>query len=469
MGEIDRHEERREVAMSKEAIATYHGLLTDSLAAEASEALQTDLRKRRLYFGERPLCRVIRPHFYELDDWRYLQAETELVLSAFMKAHAACLENAKLREQLALESYEEELFSLDIGGPIPWTTSRLDAFYSPEDRYLRFVEYNAETPAGIGYGDELAEAFLGLEVMRRFQDHYVLHSFPGMGHLLGAILHAYLQWDGRKPHVKPYPQVAIVDWSEVPTLTEHEICREFYDRNGIPALLADPRALEYHDGQLWAGDFRVDLIYKRVLISELIARMGIDNPIVRAVRDKAVMMTNSFSAKLLAKKASLAFLSDEQNAYLFNRAECEAINAHIPWTRRVSERKTLYQGKTVDLLDFIAQNREQFVLKPNDEYGGKGVVIGWECSPDDWNEALRSAETTPYVAQERVLPVTRDFPMMVEGMLDISPRFVDADPYIFYGKTVGSCLTRLSSVALLNVTAGGGSVVPMFVLEKRSP
>jgi hypothetical protein len=40
---------------------------------------------------------------------------------------------------------------------------------------------------------------------------------------------------------------------------------------------------------------------------------------------------------------------------------------------------------------------------------------------------------------------------------------VDCDPYLFWGR-VGGQLTRLSSSALLNVTAGAGSVVPTYVV-----
>jgi len=32
---------------------------------------------------------------------------------------------------------------------------------------------------------------------------------------------------------------------------------------------------------------------------------------------------------------------------------------------------------------------------------------------------------------------------------------------------MSGCLTRLSTAALLNVTAGGGSTVPTFIVEKR--
>lgn len=448
--------------MIQDAIDAYHSLLTDQLAAEAQGALNLDQRARRLYFGDRPLCTVLRPHFYEDEQWNYLKAETETLLKAFGRAHAACMADSNLRAQLNLEPYEEALFSLDIGYEVPWTTSRLDSFFNLENNHLRFVEYNAETPAGMAYEDQLTEAFLELEPMWRFQEQYVVRSFQMRQGLLSALLEIYRQWGG-----SALPQIGIIDWADVPTLNEHELCRAYFDEKGVRALLADPRALEYHHGHLWAGDFRIDLIYKRVLCSELIHRMGMDNPIVRALKDRAVCMSNAFSAKLLAKKASFALLSDEQNSHLFDETQCAAIEAHIPWTRRVEERKTLFHGQSIDLLPYIAEHQEQFVLKPNDEYGGKGVIIGWETSKENWIGTLQNALTNPYVVQERVEIAHEDFATVIDGHVNIGSRLVDADPFIFFGRTASGCLTRLSSVTLLNVTAGGGSVVPTFVIQKR--
>lgn len=448
--------------MPQEAIDTYHSLLDDQLAADTTEDMTSRLKARSLYFGDRPICTVIRPHFYLLKHWHYFQQETELLLSAFAKTHAACLLDSKLRAQLDLEPYEEALFSLDIGNAVPWTTSRLDSFFVATESQLHFVEYNAETPAGMGYEDILAETFMELEPMKRFQKYYAVQSMPMIGKLLAALMRGYKDWGGQG-----MPNIGIVDWKHVPTLNEHVIIGRYFERLGMEATLADPRDLEYRNGHLYKGDFRIDLIYKRVLCSELIREMGLNNPIVQAIRDKAVFMTNSFSAKLLAKKASFALMSDEQNSYLFDAAQIAAINAHIPWTRRVAERKTMYQGREVDLLPFVSAHKEQFVVKPNDEYGGKGVVLGWEASQAEWDDSLRLGLTEPLVIQERVDPIYTEFPAWIDGRLDIRERFVDANPYVFYGQTVHGCLTRLSSVALLNVTAGGGSVVPTFLLQKK--
>ena len=143
--------------------------------------------------------------------------------------------------------------------------------------------------------------------------------------------------------------------------------------------------------------------------------MGINNPIVQALRDHAVCLSNAFSAKLMAKKASFTLLSDERHAHLYNAQEVTAIEAHIPWTRKVSERKTSYHGDSVDLVPFIAENRDHLVLKPNDDYGGKGVVIGWETTQAYWHEVLQTALTEPYVVQERVQLPTEPYPTLIDG------------------------------------------------------
>jgi len=92
--------------------------------------------------------------------------------------------------------------------------------------------------------------------------------------------------------------------------------------------------------------------------------------------------------KILYKKASLAALSDEANAFLFNESERLAIADHIPWTRVVAERRTEFRGETVDLIPHALAHRDRLVLKPNDEYGGKGIVLGWTVDDATWERSV---------------------------------------------------------------------------------
>jgi uncharacterized circularly permuted ATP-grasp superfamily protein len=178
-------------------------------------------------------------------------------------------------------------------------------------------------------------------------------------------------------------------------------------------------------------------------------------------------MVNPFACKMLYKKASLAVLSDERNVHLFNAAERQAITDHIPWSRIVEERRTLYQDQPVELIPFIQQNQDKLVLKPNDDYGGRGIVLGWTVDATEWGQAIQTALTTSYIVQERIEIPSEPYPSLVDSQLQIYERMLDTAPFVFHADTVYSCLTRLSTAKLLNVTAGGGSTVPTFLVEKR--
>ncbi|HEX7023462.1 MAG TPA: hypothetical protein VF187_01480, partial [Gemmatimonadales bacterium] len=84
-----------------------------------------------------------------------------------------------------------------------------------------------------------------------------------------------------------------------------------------------------------------------------------------------------------------------------------------------------------------------------------------------WSAAIRAAAAEPFIVQERIgLPV-ETFPSVADGSLVFADRIVDTAPFIFGGAYADGCLTRVSTATLVNVTAGGGSTVPTFVVEKR--
>ena len=444
-----------------EAIDDYHALLDDEIGRESQAQLDDQHQRRGLFFGERPLCTVLRPRFLSTEQYLHLQRAVRAVMPAFDKAHQAALADARLRAQFSLAPWEEELVRDDPGFAAASPTARMDTFLSDEG--LWFTEYNAETPAAPAYCDALSDVFSGLPVMQRFERAYDVWPLPGRHHVLAALLEAYRQWGGHER-----PRIAILDWSEVPTYSEFLLFQDYFRRQGYECVIADPRGCEYRNGQLLAdGVTPVQLIYKRVLISELVERCGLGHPVVRAVREGAACMVNPFCCKLLHKKASLAVLSDEANRHMFSANEGAAIDRTIPWTRIVAERRTQHHGQAVDLVPFLVDHQDQLVLKPNDEYGGKGIVLGWDVSAQAWAAAIQQALAEPYIVQQRVKVPAEPYPSLIDGRVQLLDRMLDTNPFVWSGQYGSGCLTRLSTSALLNVTAGGGSTVPTFIVEKR--
>jgi uncharacterized circularly permuted ATP-grasp superfamily protein len=448
--------------MLRDAIQTYHDLLSDEIAAESQAQLERLQKQHGLFFGDRPMCTVLRPRFLTLHQYRFLQARVRILLSAFEKAQCAALADSRLRAQFGLLDWEEALVHIDPGFPSAYPTSRLDAFFVSENE-LRFTEYNTETPAGTAYNDALTDVFYSLPVMREFRHHYQVLPLPARPGVLDALLSSYRRWSGRTG----LPRIAILDWREVPTFSEFVLFEQYFRSHGIDCMIVDPREVEFRNGRLMAGEFAIDLIYKRVLISELWQRGGIDHPVIRAVRARSVCIVNPFRCKILYKKASLAVLTDERNAKLFTPDEHLAIASHLPWTRRLEERHTLYRGEKVDLIPFVLDHRDILVLKPNDEYGGKGIVLGWTVNNTQWEQAVQAGLSDFFVVQERVGLPSEPFPSLIDGRVQLIDRMLDTNPFVTSGQYMDGCLTRISTAALLNVTAGGGSTVPTFIVAER--
>ena len=446
-------------APKPDAIDYYNDLLANARLESAREILAQATERRKLAFGDRPVCSVLRPFFIEEERYEYVKRAATLVMRGIASLSRRLFADEQLRKEMDLTAEEEELVQIACRYGAPDVSGRLDGFLSEEGEF-NFVEYNAESPGGLAYGEALSDAFSSMPIMKDFARRFDFRALPIRTFAFDALAGAYRRWGG-----EGLPNIAIVDWEGVSTFSEFLLMQEAFESRGCRVKIADPGELEYHGEKLYAGDFPIDLVYKRVVLAELMAKFGLKHPLIEAARDGSVCVANGFGVHMLNKKAIFAFLSDPAYVDMFEPEVCRALARHIPWTRRVRERKTTYRNDTIDLIPFISENRERLVLKPSGEYGGKGVMLGWECGDAQWGEALGDALAGSYIAQERV-PVGREaYPSMVDGELRFDERNFDLAPYVWDGERIEGCGVRLSSVPLINVTAGGGSATPMFIVS----
>ncbi|HKR00386.1 MAG TPA: hypothetical protein VJT09_06920 [Pyrinomonadaceae bacterium] len=451
--------------MLHKAVEYYHELLTkDDLAESSRVMLDEGLERARLIFGGRRLSPYLRPHFVTASDWARVTRICETIWGAIQKVKDAAVEDDSLLEELGLTPEERELVAIDPGYREVSPTARLDSFLT--DKAYSFVELNGESPAGIAYADAAYDIFSELPVMRRFNERYEVRQLYGRQLMLDILLRAHREYLGHAP--ERAPRIAIVDLKDRPTQKEFELFKDYFEGEGHPSVICSPDELEFKDNRLRTGDFEIDIVYKRLLVNEYLPIIKESPALLDAYRAGAICMVNSFRSKLVHKKALFAVLTDERHARLFTDEERAAIGAHVPWTRRVRAGETSYNGEQIDLLDFITKTRDRLVLKPNDDYGGHGIYIGWSGDEIAWEEGLRAALADgDYLIQERVPTAREVFPALKDdGSVDFAEQLVDLDPLLFYGK-VGSAFTRLSFTELANVSSGGGMVPTFIISEKR--
>ena len=120
----------------------------------------------------------------------------------------------RLREELALPEAEDALIRIDPGFPRPMRICRLDAFLSGYD--VKFLEFNADSPAGIGYTDVLYEGLRRAIDLPRVAGEFDTAYTPMLPELIATLLDAYRQV--RAPPARPArePRLALVDIDGLP-------------------------------------------------------------------------------------------------------------------------------------------------------------------------------------------------------------------------------------------------------------
>lgn len=450
--------------MLKEAVDYYHELLEDEELKQSSlQALEDGLEEAKLIFGGRKLCPYLRPDFVLESDWKMVSEIGETIWGALQKVKDAAVNDDELLDELGVTEIEKDLISIDPKYKQVSPSARLDSFLVG-DTYS-YVELNGESPAGIAFSDSARDIFMSLPIMKKFTEKYEVYGLEGRKNLLETLLSCYEEYLGHE--IKEKPVIAIVDLKGLPTVKEFELCKEYFEKNGCLSIICSPDELEFSDGSLKVNGTKIDLVYRRLLVNEYLPIMDEFPDLLDAYRAGAVCMANSFRAKLVHKKAIFAVLTNEKYEYLFDEKELAAIKSHIPWTRMFRDEKTKYYDQEIDLVEWTRNNRDKLALKPNDDYGGHGIFIGWVSSEEEWEEAMKTAlENGDYLVQERVKTAKQIFPFIDEnGEVHMTPSLVDLDPLLFNGK-VKSSFTRLSTTELANVTSGGG-MVPTLILKEK--
>lgn len=448
--------------MREQLIAEYHQLLAadQKITSEFLATFKESMRARRLLYGEREVGVALRPHLLTRAQYDLLTRSSEILAQACSKVGAALLAEPSRMEAVGLTERETKLALVDPKYSTLAVTTRLDAFIHGDE--IKFVEYNAENPSSLSDQELLNDVLRDVGAMQTLAERYELRQFSPVEFLLNALVDTFREWGGAG-----LPNIAILDWEGLPTADEFVLLKDFFVARGVPTVICTPGQLDYEKGRLRCGAFPIDLVYKRVIIHELLARCDDSHPLIRAYLRGDICLVNSFRCKVLHKKAVFELLTDEAKENWFTPAENDIIKRTVPWTRRVSERKTRYQGEEIDLVEQVRKNRQLFVLKPNDDYGGHGLFIGERTTAAEWDVALSEALAGDYVVQEKIELRTEVFPVFGEGGWGFQPMYVDTNPFLF-GNRVEGAMVRLSDSPVVNVTSGGGET-GFFVIEGEAP
>ncbi len=201
------------------------------------------------------------------------------------------------------------------------------------------------------------------------------------------------------------------------------------------------------------GAERVHVIYRR--IDDLFLDPEAFNPdsmlgvpgLMRAWKKGTVTLVNAPGAGVADDKVVYAYVPEMIRYYL----DQDAIIPNVP----------TYRCMEPDDLAYVLANLDKLVVKPANESGGYGMLIGPQASKKERAAFGRKVKADPreYIAQPMLRLST--VPTLVDSHAE--PRHVDLRPFILSGREVSVTTGGLTRVALVkgstvvNSSQGGGS------------
>jgi len=447
------------MSVVSEAIEFYHQLLASD-PEQSSRWFQQLNRlqlERKVSYENKSIPTLLRPHFIPQEQVPMLERSVRLLAPCFERMVDLFCTEPEVRTLIPFPEEWHDLLMLPGGHRRNILVARFDGFVA--DGQLKYTEYNTDSPASVAWNEAQQKVFLEMTPVQKLAEKFeLIEDFPTTA-FFAAVTGAYRDFGLNEP-----PRLLVTDWKEVLTRPEFELIAEYFEVRGIPATIADPRDLEFRDGALWAGDFRANLVVRRVILRELAERREQCQGIIEAQRSGTVCFANPFRSKIAGNKGCFAFMHHPKSRHLFSSEEHEAIREFIPWTAVLEHSPVEFRGNSVDPFDVALKHRPEMILKPMNRYGGKGVTVGHETSETDWLKVLGEAESGGWCVQERVAIPEEDFPV-TEPEFHLAMRRVNLNPFSIAGQYAGS-LIRISPKSIINVS-GGGAQIPSFVLGAR--
>ncbi len=414
-------------------------------------------------FGSGPMPLYVKPYFIDGERMPEIRWTTEVLMRVMNKIVELYYTDESSKAMFYLSPEETELSDIPVGYHNRIQITRNDAFMT--DDKLMYIEFNADSPGGPMYSDVQGDLIQRSKVFEELCKKFTVGRDLIMWQILRMLMTCYKEWGGKKEH----PNICISAGTGGGTTPEFHAIIAWLKTLGFNAEFCGTTEWTYENGRLTTPNgLEPDIIYRRGWIGDWIQHMDGIKPIVRALRDRKACLVNPLSSTLAANKSLLAVLQMPEILKMFNDEEQKVIMNYIPWTRVFEKVKTDFHGQTIDLPEYVQKNKDRFVLKPIDQYGGKDVIVGYAIDSSEWDEWVDNAcaPKGKFVVQEVVSIPEEELPVFDGHKLMWAKKKINVNFYC-YGEIYTGGVVRSSDSPVINVHKGGGMTPIMFVDGER--
>lgn len=391
---------------------------------EGAQAMMVNLTRSPLNKGHELNCTPLQiPKIFDEEDVALFSYITKTAQSICCKMIDRYLKDPAYRTLFPFDEETEQLILSPAGYEALLPVARYDIFYHEDTGDYGFCEINTDGTSAMNEDFWLDKVYIHNPAHQAVRREYELVPFDLFTPWVETFLRLYKTWKdprGLAPHT---PNVAIVDFLDRGMVREFEEFARRFQEAGVDSQVVDPREMTYKDGLLYSKEgYLIDAIYRRAVTADVMAEKEHLADFLSCVKDGNVFMAGGFRTQVVHTKWTfLAMHRPETKAFL-SEEEVVFIDAHIPYTVDLSEDGIAKEE--------VLRRKDEWIIKPYDDYGASGVVAGRSKTPTEWEEVIDRAYGQGYICQAYYpqyysdnIDLTGDAPGRMEPYINMSGLF----------------------------------------------
>ena len=320
-----------------------------------------------------------------IDYFKYVAMTTHTILCKIINKY---IEDKEYRKLFPFSKELEELILCENYYEQPLPITRIDLFLNEENFTFKFCEFNADGASAMNEDRELNNAYKNDKIFNEFSKKYNIAHFELFNSWVEEFLNIY---DTFKYKVEK-PTIGIIDFMESATNEEFKVFKSSFEKRGYKTVIADITTLKYDDGLYTKDGVKIDAVYRRAVTSEMMEKIEKIPAFIEAIKDKKTCIIGSLRTQVIHNKIVYMIMHKKETFDFMTDEEILFIKDHIPYTCWLKDGE-------FDR-DEVINNKDSWIIKPDDLYGARGVYAGVDYTKEEFMKFVDENTDKGYLLQE---------------------------------------------------------------------
>lgn len=332
------------------------------------------------------------PKIFSEDEYSYFSEIIHTLYGIFDKIINKYFDDSEYRKKFGFDDNIEKLILRCDRKYLTIPIARIDIFYNEETKEFKFCEFNTDGSSAMNEDRELNNSIKDTAAYKKYAGENEIRTCELFYSWIDELAGMYEKKSGGRK----LKNVAIADFTSNASMEEFEVFEKCFKNRGFNVEICEIKDMVYDKHSLKTKNgMEVQAVYRRAVTSDILKHYDEVSDFIAAAVDNNVLLFGDFFTQIVHNKILYKILWDADTTEMLSEKQKEFVIKHVPKT---------FTGDVVSKKQII-ENKDKWILKPQDSYGSKGIYPGISFTAEEWKDIIENkVDFDSYIIQEFYTP-----------------------------------------------------------------